>query len=75
MELDETISPSPIMKPNSRPDNGDCREKLNAESHHDDSHSRDDVGPTTVYDAIAKIVHPDDDDDDGGGGGNPVFVA
>ena len=37
--------------------------------------------PPTVYDAIAKIVHPEDEGDDGGGGGggggggNPVFVA
>ena len=30
----------------------------------------------TVYDAIAKIVHPDDDGDgNDGDDGNPVFVA
>ena len=46
---------------------------MNAECLRDDEATTTMGRRPTVYDAIAKIVHPDGDGNDGDG--NPVFVA
>ena len=49
---------------------------MNAECLRDDEATTTMGRRPTVYDAIAKIVHPENDEgDDDDGGGNPVFVA